>query len=58
MVTNHPDMFDRLIAWENEDNIFHRRLTRGETPSEVKARLVSKAWMGLSSAQNKKETEV
>ena len=39
-------------------NIFHRRLTRGETPSEVKARLLSKARTGLSSAPNKKETEV
>ena len=58
MVTNHPEMFDRLIEWENEDNIFHRRLTRGETPSEVKARLLSKARMGRSSAQNKRETEV
>lgn len=42
MVTKHPDMFDRLIEWENEDNIFHRRMTRRETPSEVKARLLSK----------------
>ena len=58
MVTNHPEMFDRLIAWENEDNIFHRRLTRGETPSEVKARLLSKARMGLPSAPNKKKMEV
>ena len=32
MVTKHPDMFDRLIEWENEDNIFHRRMTRRETP--------------------------
>ena len=58
MVTNPPDMFDRLIEWENEDNIFHRRLTRGETPSEAKARLLSKTQMGLSSAPNKEETEI
>ena len=58
MVTKHPDMFDRLIEWEKEDNIFHRRMTRRETPSEVKARLLSKARTGLSSAPNKKETEV
>ena len=58
MVTKHPEMFERLIEWENEDNIFHRRLTRGETPSEAKARLLSKARTGLSSAPNKKETEV
>ena len=30
MVTKHPEMFDRLIEWENEDNIFHRRMTRRE----------------------------
>lgn len=58
IITNYPEMFDRLIEWENEDNIFHRRLTRGETPSEVKARLLSKVQTGLSSAPNKKETEV
>ena len=58
MVTKHPELFDRLIEWENEDNIFHRRLTRRETPSEVKARLLSKSKTGFSSAQNKYEMEV
>lgn len=53
MVTNHPEMFDRLIEWEKEDNIFHCRMTRRETPSEVKARLLSKSQTGFSSAQNK-----
>ena len=52
-VTKHPDMFDRLIEWEKEDNIFHRRLTRRETPSEVKARLLSKSQMGFSSPKSK-----
>ena len=58
MVTKHPDMFDRLIEWEKEDNIFHRRLTRRETPSEVKARLLSKSQTGVSSPRNKSEMEV
>ena len=53
MVTKHPDMFDRLIEWEKEDNIFHRRMTRRETPSEVKARLLSKSQMGFSSPKSK-----
>ena len=51
-VTKHPEMFDRLIEWEKEDNIFHRRLTRRETPSEIKARLMSKPQPGLSSNKN------
>ena len=58
MVTKHPDMFDRLIEWEKEDNIFHRRMTRRETPSEVKARLLSKSQMGFSSPKSKLEMEV
>ena len=58
MITKHPELFDRLIEWEKEDNIFHRRMTRRETPSEVKARLLSKYQTGFSSAQNKKEMEV
>ena len=53
MVTKHPEMFDRLIEWENEDNIFHRRMTRRETPSEVKARLLSKSQTGFSSPKRK-----
>ena len=53
MVTKHPDMFDRLIEWENEDNIFHRRMTRRENPSEVKARLLSKSQTGFSSPKSK-----
>ena len=53
MVTKHPEMFERLIEWGSEDNIFHRRMTRRETPSEVKARLLSKSQTEFSSAQNK-----
>lgn len=53
MITKHPELFDRLIEWEKEDNIFHRRLTRRETPSEVKARLLSKSQTGFSSPRSK-----
>lgn len=51
---------DAIVLLESmqDGNIFHRRMTRRETPSEVKARLLSKARMGLSSAPNKKEMEV
>ena len=48
-----PGAVDRLIEWEQEDNIFHRRLTRTETPSEVKARLLSKSQTGFSSPRSK-----
>ena len=53
MITKHPELFDRLIEWEKEDNIFHRRMTRRETPSEVKARLLSKSQTGFSSPKSK-----
>ena len=52
MIIHHPEMFDRLIEWEHEENVFHRRLTRKETPSEIKARLMGKPQLGLSSNQN------
>ena len=52
-ITKHPELFDRLIEWEKEDNIFHRRMTRRETPSEVKARLLSKSQTGFSSPKGK-----
>ena len=58
MITKHPELFDRLIEWEKEDNIFHRRMTRRETPSEVKARLLSKSQTGFSSPKSKYEMEV
>ena len=48
MIIHHPEMFDRLIEWENEENVFHHRLTRRETPTEIKARLLSKPQPGLS----------
>ena len=52
MIIHYPEMFDRLIEWEHEENVFHRRLTRKETPSEIKARLMSKPQPGLSSNKN------
>ena len=52
MITHHPKMFDRIIEWEHEENVFHRRLTRKETPSEIKARLMSNTQPGLFSNQN------
>lgn len=48
MLIHHPEMFDRLIQWEHEDNVFHRRLTRTQTPSEVKARLLAASRTGFS----------
>lgn len=48
MIFCHPELFDRLIEWEREENIFHRRLTRTETPSEVKARILSESQPGFS----------
>jgi len=47
IIIHHPEIFDRLIEWEHEENVFHRRLTRRETPSEIKARLLSKSQSGL-----------
>lgn len=43
MVNRHPDLFEKLIEWEHTDNLYHRRLTRTETPSEIKARLSGKS---------------
>lgn len=48
ILLHHPDLFDRLIEWEKEDNVFHRRLTRTETPSQVKARLLAASRTGFS----------
>lgn len=48
MVLYHPELFERLIEWEQEENVFHRRLTRRETPTEIKARLLSKPQPGIS----------
>ena len=51
MLEKHPDLFDRLLEWETEDNVFHRRITRRETPSELKARLLRPDQTGLSISQ-------
>lgn len=55
---HHPEMFDRLIAWEQEDNLFNRRLTRRETPTEVKARLLSHPQPGFSLTKDEKKEVV
>lgn len=41
MLIHHPDLFERLLEWEREDNVFHHRLTRTETPFEIKKRLLA-----------------
>ena len=51
IIEKHPDLFDRLLEWETEDNVFHRRITRRETPSELKARLLRPDQAGLSLSQ-------
>ena len=51
LIFNHPGLFERLLEWEQEENLYHRRLTRRETPSEVKARLLAKSSEGVSPSQ-------
>ena len=51
IIKRSSKMFDRLIEWEHEDNVFHRRLTRRETPSEVKARLLGSTQAGFSTPE-------
>ncbi len=41
LAEHHPELFEKLIMWEREDNVFNRNLTRTETPSEVMARLLA-----------------
>ena len=43
MILNHPALFDRLIELEKTPNIVAGRLTRTETPSQLKARLLAHA---------------
>lgn len=38
----HEEMFDKLIEWEKEDNLSYRRMNFTETPSEIKARLMTR----------------
>ena len=47
ILINHPALFDRIIQWEQEENVFHRRITRTETPSELKMRLLPSASVGF-----------
>lgn len=41
MILNHPTLFDRLVELEKTPNIIRTRLTRTETPSQLKARLLA-----------------
>lgn len=41
LAEHHSELFEKLIMWEREDNVFNRNLTRTETPSEVMARLLA-----------------
>lgn len=41
ILNNHVDLFDKLIKWENEKNIVNKLFNFKETPSEIKARLLS-----------------
>ena len=58
-VPEHRDfIYDRLKPFCEKElgikfTIFHRRMTRRETPSEVKARLLSKSQTGFSSPKSK-----
>ena len=52
MVEHHPELYNRLMKWAREDNVFHRRLTRTETPSEVKARLLGSSQPEFSISKN------
>ena len=40
LVLNHPELLDKLIEWEKEDHLYCRRLTRHETPSELRTRIL------------------
>lgn len=40
LVLDHPDLMERLVCWEKEENLYHRRLTWSETPSELRARIL------------------
>lgn len=41
ILNNHEDLFNKLIEWENEENVVNKLFNLKETPSEVKARLLS-----------------
>ena len=41
LLNHHVDLFDKLIKWENEKNVVNNFFNLKETPSEIKARLLS-----------------
>lgn len=47
LIEYHPDLFDKLIEWGDEDNVYHSRMTRTETPQEIKDRLEAETERGI-----------
>ena len=41
ILNNHADLFNKLIEWENQKNVVNKNFNFKETPSEIKARLLS-----------------
>ena len=41
LLNYHVDLFDKLIEWENEKNVVNKLFNLKETPTEIKARLLS-----------------
>jgi hypothetical protein len=41
-IMHHPQLFQKLIDWEKEDNVFNRKLTRTETLSDILNRFSNK----------------
>ena len=41
VLNNHVNLFNKLIEWENEKNVVNKSFNLKETPSEIKARLLS-----------------
>lgn len=47
LIKHHPELFDRLVKWEKTPNLYRRCLTRTETASQLKARLLAQDGMAL-----------
>ena len=41
LLNYHVDLFDKLVEWEKEKNVVNKLFNLKETPSEIKARLLS-----------------
>lgn len=42
ILNNHKDLFNKLIEWENEENVVNKLFNLKGKPSEIKARLLSR----------------